>query len=979
MASMGDYQRIVDGIRLFLQSGDRTLTPAVQKLATEYAQVSQEVNERLRKCQEFLRQNLRSEATHLAEAEPRLLNAYELLDFPERGEWESVLADYGLSAPGLLSEVAQELNDAYSTEEPLKFLLRRHRRFALRRAPLAERLSILRDIAAADPNTLFWEDDVRAYEQARMEELSADLKRMNNDPAGLTSLLAEVESPAWRNPPNETLVKSVRAAAQKVARGSAREELQRLTEPLLQAHRTGDFSNARRLRDAWRKQQAVAALSSSDSVMVSLQPVWHWLDEEDRRAAAQKEWQKAIQKLESALAEPGEVDTARLKKLSEAVGRFEFGLPADLGTRVQARIAGAVRSTQRKSLAVAGLIAAIVGSGLLVVVIIVFSQWSGGQLREAKAHVKDLLERNQVEEADAYFQQLSSGLQSSMVAERTEIQSRKKAAGDTQATFQMAMDQARRSLKAGNDPARFLQTAKRLASTEGEQSQIEILESQWAQEKDSGEKQRNERFLAGLQSLSPQISEVENRIQSGAVVDADSQLAKIEQSFLQIKKDRGRVAAGTPKEADEFEKRLQSLRTTVARHKLIHDAEGALTQAADKLGGEAFSRNLPRYEAALKALVEAVAGSSRETALKTALAEANAWAGVAKWNDLRANWRPLATNSPTQAQLRYGEVVSCLTEFAPSPERAVVESYRDYLAAVARREFARPDSPTPPGATEALQKVFEREPLTVWLMFETKDGKRHYTLSKRTVDANAQFSFKSVAEKTITLSGKDLRNLSTVDAPQKALSKKVTLELTRPIEDRWEDALVDVMQIVLKAEDVDALLRHQLIKSAMATGSTGSVALTAELLKLEQDWVAKRKAAGITAVDTTASWFDPDDAHGNAMREAARKSLQLLPDLAKVPPAVRALNEGLKLRWQPRHDPLGWLTKNDKGEWVCAGNALGRLKSAASEGLYVAVPDARGQAYWKQVGDVREGQPRITATADDFLVEGRLVFHRIDK
>ena len=115
------------------------------------------------------------------------------------------------------------------------------------------------------------------------------------------------------------------------------------------------------------------------------------------------------------------------------------------------------------------------------------------------------------------------------------------------------------------------------------------------------------------------------------------------------------------------------------------------------------------------------------------------------------------------------------------------------------------------------------------------------------------------------------------------------------------------------------------------------------------------------------------------MREAAAKSLRVIPDLAKVPPAVRAFNEGLKLRWQPRHDPLGWLTKNDKGEWVCAGNALGRLKSSGSEGLYVAVPDARGQTYWKQLGDVQDGKPRITTTADDMLVEGRLVFHRLER
>jgi hypothetical protein len=783
---MGDSQRIVDEIRLFLQSADRTMTPAVQKLITQYAQAAEEVNDRLRQCQGLLRRNLRPDAARVAKAEPDLLTAYERLSLPERGELESVLAEYGLTVPALLSDAAQELKVALSGAEPL----------------------------------------------------TAERQR-----AGPV-----------RPPP-----------------------------------RSGELSSARRVRAAGRKHQA-----------------------------------------------------------------------------------GAIRSAQWKGLAVAGIAA----TGLLAVVLIVFSHWSGGRLREARAHITDLLARNEVDEADAYFQQLPSGLQASMAAEQAEIQSRRRSAGDTRAAFQSSLAEARRLTEAGRDPGQFLQAARQLARTDDELSQIEALAGEWAQKKASTDKQRNEQFLAGLKRLSPQLSDVEKQLESGDFAGAGPQLAKIEQSFLQIKKDRG---AGPLNEAEEFEKRLQSLRAMVARHTAVEEAERALTQAADRLGGEAFSRNLPRYEAALKRLVDAVAGSPREETLKAALAETKAWAGIARWNDLRANWRPVATSSPTQAQLRHGEVVACLSEFATSPERAAIESYRDYLAAVVRRQFSRTDTPTPPGATEALQKVFERDPLTAWFMFETKDGKRHYTLSPRTVDPDALLSFKSVADKTISLSGRDLRNLSTVDAPQKALSRKVTRELTRPIEDRWEDALVEVMQLVLKADDVDALLRHQLIRNTMSTATIGSVALSAELVKFEQDWVARRQAAGIAMVDTAASWFDPDDAHGNVMREAAGKSLRVMPDLAKLPPAVRVFNENLKVRWQPRHDPLGWLTKNDEGEWICAGNALGRLKSAGSEALYVAVPDARGQTDWKQLGDVHDGQPRITATADDVLLEGRLVFHRIEK
>ena len=79
---MVDYQRVVDEIRFFLQGADQTLRDEHRDWADNYAQAVKEANERLRRCKEFLSQNLRSEAIHVADASPPLVEMVSYLDFP---------------------------------------------------------------------------------------------------------------------------------------------------------------------------------------------------------------------------------------------------------------------------------------------------------------------------------------------------------------------------------------------------------------------------------------------------------------------------------------------------------------------------------------------------------------------------------------------------------------------------------------------------------------------------------------------------------------------------------------------------------------------------------------------------------------------------------------------------------------------------------------------------------------------------------
>src|SRR5262249_20201725 len=146
------HQAIIDSARAFLRQADQTLTDDLRELATELVDLNTMADQRLRRCEDFLRRGLLGEAIHQAEIEPPVLDIVGLLDFPERVQFEEVLGMYGLPvAPRLDVQRAMALNHAYTEYEPIANLLRDYRRLALSRAPLGDRLSMLRQIAQADP------------------------------------------------------------------------------------------------------------------------------------------------------------------------------------------------------------------------------------------------------------------------------------------------------------------------------------------------------------------------------------------------------------------------------------------------------------------------------------------------------------------------------------------------------------------------------------------------------------------------------------------------------------------------------------------------------------------------------------------------------------------------------------------------------------------------------------------------------------
>ena len=97
---MPDIQQVVDELRFVLQREVIERSDGeLQNLVTSYGELCHATNAQLRRCDDCLKQGLRSEALHLAEARPNLLDTVATLDFLERAELIDIVNLYMMPIP----------------------------------------------------------------------------------------------------------------------------------------------------------------------------------------------------------------------------------------------------------------------------------------------------------------------------------------------------------------------------------------------------------------------------------------------------------------------------------------------------------------------------------------------------------------------------------------------------------------------------------------------------------------------------------------------------------------------------------------------------------------------------------------------------------------------------------------------------------------------------------------------------------------
>ena len=324
---MRNYQILIDKIRGTFVSDELTGSNATRNsapdlyrsLAEDYAKACKDMIGRLRACVAYLRSGNAAEAVRLAEVEPNLFDIYNLLDFPEREEWVGVLESFGYKLPPPFpKDLARQLNDAYCQSASLEPLQKRYRVLAIERAPLAERLQVLRSIAAVDPINPSWRKDLEAFEEERLKELGHDIDRAvaDNNYVEMRKLQKEI-SQNWCVPVPAYMRDKLNIKLRGIHFQSLQKQLEELVGQLQQAHDERDIEKGQTLVDEIREIVGESGMAMPTELSDRAEDAIRWLNDEKKRRIQLARYEATLRQLKSEL--HGEASTNDLTRTHNAL------------------------------------------------------------------------------------------------------------------------------------------------------------------------------------------------------------------------------------------------------------------------------------------------------------------------------------------------------------------------------------------------------------------------------------------------------------------------------------------------------------------------------------------------------------------------------------------------------------------------------------------------------------------------------------
>ena len=400
-----NLERITNAIQNFFEIGGELSEDAIEDLHSQFVELVESSNQRLKKCDELLRSGLRGEAIQEAELEPNLFEMVAELDIPSWDAWRAYVIENGFSPqPDLLVDVAAALNEAYTANQPLEKLLRRHRAYALARGALEERIKILRAIANADNDNQVWKEDLASYEKARHGEIEKEFKQYAYDSnfPRIKQLHQEVNEPVWLIAPSGELVGKIDKEYCRLISVNATNRLIELEKAINHAFSEFNFDSAISLRDQWGKFEPQSQESEKANLVDLIGPAFEWMDDEIEQREQEAQKRKAFARLDAALNDDG-VKKVELQNLMNVAQRFEDAISSRLENRYNEKIRSLETREKRRTIALTlTLVATILVFGGLVGLGILINGRNAA-FASARAQMSSFLEAGQLNEAEAFL------------------------------------------------------------------------------------------------------------------------------------------------------------------------------------------------------------------------------------------------------------------------------------------------------------------------------------------------------------------------------------------------------------------------------------------------------------------------------------------------------------------------------------------------------------------------------------------------
>ncbi len=970
---MTELRRTIDEIRFVLQDEAFVVTDQLMQCIADYSLQCHDANVRLRKCEEFLNQGLRSEALHLAEITPNLLDTVGMLDFPEREQWVNLLAAYSLPKPEpLLLGVAAVLNEAYAVQQPLQRLLDQHRLHALARSPLTQRLSILRAIAELDTSSSHWESDIRAMERARFREIESEARVAiaGGEVDSLKELVAELNSRVWLETVPVDLVRNLKQTGGRVVRGQAREQLEMLVETLHDAHAAMNLPLARQMRDAWNANAKVVQLGEHDELAEQAAPVLAWVEDEDRKEAAEKAYRRAILDLEQAL-EQNTLTSAELQQYGLAVEKCGRLIPEALRTRYRNRLTTLDLGESRRNLIkIGGTVAAVVAVVAVICVAVYFSN-EAETSRRILASASSLIDEHQLDAArqlmDEHPQRL---LSEEGLALKSKFAAATQSEHDRQASLQAILERARQATDLAAT-AVALEQARALVRTNDEKIAVGKLEADWTTRRDADVAQSEQKFRALLSGTTASLRTLDSLLNAP---DSETEIRKlIEQVQTNLNELHGlesKVAAELTSQATLLESRFGGFRKTygeVVKKNVLLDRLTALVQFAPQ--ASAAETQLNEYRDALAQFATAFPNDPRVAGFKGG-GSPDVIKSVLARQKLAATWGQLWPADSHEVESRSKSCTAFLAEFPTSPEREVIGRYQAFLKALEWRKVGDEDSPKT--VQKRLSELFSGKLIREGNLLKTKDGKEYYLEEPQDFsDRTSPISFKYIVgfngetKPSKYMEPNLFSNLKTVDPPQLAVARQVDDAAPDVEPEKWDEYLNNQAANVLKATEVNPFLRYILVLKILEFASQGNSLLAVELKKPLND-------LNDDPPDMSVSWMDPLNTAAKDARDRANTLIKRITasSLSNAWARAAAAQERLSADLFQQTMPVGWLERTADRRWILRS----RWMSEKKHSLLVSVAAEDGSRSWQQVGVVQAGTADWNLPVVGSLAEGTLVF-----
>ncbi|QDU39211.1 hypothetical protein Mal4_35480 [Maioricimonas rarisocia] len=936
---MHQLQEIIDRIRATINSDCYEDTPEVRGLVREYGEACRELNERLRRCGEYLRLGLRAEAIQAAETEPRLLDAVGVLDGLsefERQAWSDFCEFLEVSAPEpLLIDVATLVDEAYGDHDRIGTLLRRHRRLAVQRAPLSMRLEVLREIALQDANSEFWEEDVREYEAARIAEIPGELNELNRSPSvdRLEALVAELKSREWRTTPPRKYLAAARKLQQASVVKAARQQLEQAELELQAAFAAMDFEQARGAFDTWQENVGNAKLSEQDPLYLRALPAVAWCEQMVARESENAAYEQLVAEIEAALREDT-TPVEELQRLSDQAHLFDRPLPTGVGSRLNHRIDALMRQQRRRRLLLAG--GAVVATALLAATIgfIVARANDAAHRREIIARITGAVEQGDTEQATALVEQFDGrwGNLPEWIDTRQAVTEMRDQLEDRTARISGLLQEL--AAVPDTDGDTFVKLSGQAIEVTREEPVLDDLVALV---------ERRTRELTSERQL--RLKEREDDVRRRLAVQSEA-LTNLQAAYRSMKSDEfttqsrriedalGVIAAGTSgldeSLADEvklYQSQLVDLRNVYDTHvRLIALREQLDTSSrTDLQGGPA---TIGEYVSALKEYQEVASESPAAVGLTKSVKESEHWESVAAFTQTVASWAEEPVTDDLPFLKRRQHLCEEYVKKCPAGPLA------DRMEACARtmETLARRYEPADGLVKELRRRIVDHASMNLHTLQDTKYDWPYYIADLDSIGGANNPTFTpwrkragEISKQQQILSNR-LAYSKPRPAPQNRLAEVFDKTLSGLTIDNWEETFRGMTQRVIDTDNVDPILRVVILKQLQELGAAGSVVLASHKPFATY---AERLDTAYLNVNPKTDWTDPADERVNSAREIAETYLDTLKtaDLHAIwntaeagsPETLNPVTTGFQaVGWMAldkQNEPTVDITPPEEGDW----------------------------------------------------------------